>query len=194
MSIAFVVSLMGLTSVPRMRKPFPSSAGDVAVDRRLVLRSCAGAVSLPAALAGAAERTPSTDAIAQYKESLSPSQFHILFEQGTEPPWSSSLVEEKRSGLYRCAACGTPLFSSSAKFNSNTGWPSFYEKLNSVRRASDIPFVWSLVGTEVFCANCKGHLGHLFGDGVLWQTPTGLRYCIDGLALDFEPAPSQARG
>ncbi|GBQ20673.1 peptide methionine sulfoxide reductase [Acetobacter estunensis NRIC 0472] len=114
---------------------------------------------------------------------LTPEQAYILREHGTERPGSSPLNFEKREGVYRCAACGTPLFSSATKYESGSGWPSFFAPLpDAVETTTDTSH--GMVRTEVHCAKCKGHLGHEFPDG---PEPTGLRYCMNGLVLDFQP-------
>jgi peptide-methionine (R)-S-oxide reductase len=119
----------------------------------------------------------------QWEETLSPSQFHVLREHGTERAGTSPLNVEKRDGTFYCAGCGQPLFSSSAKFESGTGWPSFWQPLDSaVETSEDRSYFMSR--TEVHCANCGGHLGHVFRDG---PRPTGLRYCMNGVAMKFEP-------
>lgn len=146
----------------------------------------------PALAIPAGEPVLSKEELAQWRAKLPKAQYKILFGRGTEPPNSSPLVKEKRSGTFFCAACSTPLFASSTKFDSKTGWPSFYDALNGVQPVSDNKAVWALLGTEVHCATCKGHLGDLFADGYLWGTPTNLRYCIDGLALSFQPASAPA--
>ncbi|MFT8720166.1 peptide-methionine (R)-S-oxide reductase MsrB [Acetobacter sp.] len=114
---------------------------------------------------------------------LSPDQLRILREHGTERPGSSPLNHEKRSGLYLCAGCGHPLFSSATKYESGSGWPSFFQPLpDAVETQTDISH--GMERTEVHCAHCKGHLGHVFPDG---PPPTGARYCMNGLVLDFQP-------
>lgn len=120
---------------------------------------------------------------AQWKSRLSPAAFAVLRQHATEPPGSSPLDHEKRKGTYYCAGCDLALFSSHTKFESGTGWPSFYEPLvHAVATQAD----YSLFEprTEVHCSRCGGHLGHVFDDG---PKPTGLRYCINGLALQFKP-------
>ena len=115
---------------------------------------------------------------------LTPEQQRVLREHGTEPPRSSPLDKEYRAGRYYCVGCGAPLFESGAKFNSGTGWPSFFAPLEGAL-ATTVDRSHGMVRTEVHCARCSGHLGHVFPDG---PKPTGLRYCINGVVLRFEPA------
>jgi peptide-methionine (R)-S-oxide reductase len=124
---------------------------------------------------------PKTDD--QWRAALTPEQFQVLREHGTERAWTSPLNSEHRAGLFRCAGCGQELFKSDSKFDSGTGWPSFFVPLeNAVGTTTDRKS--GMVRTEVHCSRCKGHLGHVFEDG---PRPTGLRYCMNGVALDFEP-------
>jgi peptide-methionine (R)-S-oxide reductase len=120
----------------------------------------------------------------QWREELSPERFHIMREQGTEPPFTGAYTYEKADGMYRCGACGAELFSSDSKFDSGTGWPSFTEPTvaESVELRPDHSH--GMVRTEVVCANCGGHLGHVFDDG---PGPEGKRYCINSCSLDLEP-------
>jgi peptide-methionine (R)-S-oxide reductase len=121
---------------------------------------------------------------AQWRAKLGPAAFDILRQQGTEPPFTSPLLNEHRLGLFACAGCDLPLFDSKTKFDSGTGWPSFYQPLkNAVLQSADSSL--GMDRTEVHCRRCGGHLGHVFDDG---PQPTGLRYCMDGLALAFKPA------
>jgi peptide-methionine (R)-S-oxide reductase len=121
---------------------------------------------------------------AEWKKLLTPAQYYILRQQGTEDPFSSPLLNEHRLGTFNCAGCALPLFSSKTKFDSGTGWPSFYQPLPNAVQTSDDDSL-GMDRTEVHCRRCGGHLGHVFPDG---PPPTGLRYCMDGAALTFTPA------
>jgi methionine-R-sulfoxide reductase len=123
---------------------------------------------------------------AEWQAELTREQFKILREHGTERAFTSPLNDEKRDGVFTCAACGERLFDARTKFDSGTGWPSFWEPRDGAVGTS-VDRSWFMVRTEVHCARCGGHLGHVFEDG---PKPTGLRYCINGVALDFEPAGS----
>jgi peptide-methionine (R)-S-oxide reductase len=120
---------------------------------------------------------------AEWKQTLTPEQFHVLREHGTERAGTSPLNFEKRSGTFACAACGQPLFTSDTKFESGTGWPSFYKPIDgAIETTTDRSY--GMTRIEVHCAQCGGHLGHVFPDG---PRPTGERYCMNGVALDFKP-------
>lgn len=119
----------------------------------------------------------------EWRKNLDAQQFDVLRREGTERPWTSEYLNEKRPGTYVCAGCGNPLFDASAKFDSGTGWPSFYEAMDGAfETRKDFKLVWPR--TEYHCAKCGGHHGHVFEDG---PQPTGLRYCNNGVALRFEP-------
>ena len=120
----------------------------------------------------------------ELKEKLTPEEYYVLREKGTEAPGTGELLYEKRNGVYVCKVCGNQLFASGTKFDSGTGWPSFWQPLPNAIRTSDDTSL-GMDRTEVHCRRCGGHLGHVFPDG---PPPTGLRYCMDGLALTFTPA------
>lgn len=122
----------------------------------------------------------------QWRDELSPEQFAVLREAATERPWTGELLDEERAGLYTCAACGAELFKSGTKFDSGCGWPSFYESVRpeAVELLEDRSL--GVVRTEVRCASCGSHLGHVFDDG--FGTPTGDRYCMNSISLNFSPA------
>lgn len=120
----------------------------------------------------------------EWKAILTADEFNVLRKEATERPYSSDLLKEKRDGVFACAGCKLPLFASLTKYNSGTGWPSFWAPLSADRLGfKEDRKLWA-VRTEVHCIRCKGHLGHVFKDG---PPPTGLRYCLNGVALDFVP-------
>jgi peptide-methionine (R)-S-oxide reductase len=121
---------------------------------------------------------------AEWRKLLTPAQYAVLRKDGTEPPYTSPLLHEERKGIFACAGCGADLFSSATKFDSGTGWPSFWAPLdNAVVTKEDRSFF--MTRTAVSCRRCDGHLGHVFDDG---PKPTGLRYCMNGVAMIFKPA------
>lgn len=120
----------------------------------------------------------------EWREQLGQQSYHILREAGTEAPFTSPLLDEHRKGIFACKGCATPLFSSDTKYDSRTGWPSFWDVLpNAIVERTDYKI--GVPRTETLCKTCGGHLGHVFKDG---PQPTGLRYCMNGLALSFQPA------
>ena len=119
----------------------------------------------------------------EWRKMLTPDQFHVLREHGTERAGTSPLNREKRDGTFKCAGCGKPLFSAGTKFESGTSWPSFFRPIEgAIETTTDRSYGTTRI--EVHCAQCGGHLGHLFPDG---PKPTGERYCMNGVALDFDP-------
>ncbi len=158
--------------------------------RRMLLLAGSGGLALlvlgrggPRSSAQAAGRFAITHTDEEWRAMLTPEQFAVLRQEGTERPFSSPLNDEHRHGRFACAGCGQPLFSSETKFNSGTGWPSFWAPLEGgVATTEDRKL--GMVRTEVHCRQCGGHLGHVFDDG---PQPTGLRYCMNGVAMTFKP-------
>lgn len=120
---------------------------------------------------------------AEWRETLTPRQYHVLREKGTEPPFSDADAHVSEKGIYRCAGCGQQLFRSDEKFESGTGWPSFWQPARPEAVETEADRAHGMVRTEVMCSACGGHLGHVFDDG---PRPTGLRYCINAAALSLE--------
>lgn len=152
--------------------------------RRSILIAGAAALMVGPGRARAAEAFEVTRSESEWRKLLTPAQYRVLREEDTEPAFSSPLDDEHREGTFFCAGCDLPLYSSKAKYDSGTGWPSFWEPLpDAVATKAD----WGLLGrrTEVHCRRCGGHLGHVFDDG---PQPTGKRYCMNGLAMVFRPA------
>jgi peptide-methionine (R)-S-oxide reductase len=150
--------------------------------RGLASVAAANLPQIRAAWSAGEDRVVRSDA--EWRKLLTANQYAILRKDGTEPPFTSPLLHEERRGTFACAGCGLDLFSSSTKFDSGTGWPSFWAPLdNAVNTKGDRSF--GMTRTAVTCRRCDGHLGHVFDDG---PKPTGLRYCMNGVALTFKPA------
>jgi peptide-methionine (R)-S-oxide reductase len=132
-------------------------------------------------------KTDKTDA--EWQETLAPAQYAVLRKHATEPRGSSPLNKEKREGTFTCAGCGKSLFTSDTKYESGSGWPSFYAPLADDAVGTTEDQTYGMTRTEVHCADCGGHLGHVFPDG---PKPTGLRYCMNGAALEFKPGKDNA--
>ncbi len=152
------------------------------MNRRLFLSTTIAALGL--GRAARAETFEFTLTDAEWKARLSPTAYDVLRHEGTEPAGSSPLDREKRKGTFHCAGCDLPLFSSDTKYDSGTGWPSFYQPLANAVGTKDDPGIFGS-RTEVHCRRCGGHLGHVFDDG---PQPTGKRYCMNGVSLAFVPA------
>ncbi len=148
-----------------------------------VLAAGAAAWLLPGESAQAAT-FPLTLSDAEWRKRLSREAYAVLRQQGTETAGTSPLLQEKRVGVFACAGCDLPLFSSTTKYESGTGWPSFWTPINAKAIGTHVDRAYGMVRTEVHCNRCGGHQGHVFDDG---PKPTGLRYCINGLSLKFVP-------
>jgi peptide-methionine (R)-S-oxide reductase len=156
---------------------YASSAIAAAMMAGLTRRRAANA----APATGGDYRVVHTDA--QWRKLLSPAAYEVLRQAGTEPPFTSPLLHEERVGVFNCAGCALPLYASATKYDSGTGWPSFWDHLpGAILTSEDDSF--GMQRTEVHCSQCGGHLGHVFPDG---PQPTGLRYCMNGVALSFTP-------
>lgn len=127
----------------------------------------------------------------EWRELLSPEQFEVCRRKGTERPFSGRYADCKEDGIYRCACCGNPLFDARAKYDSGSGWPSFWEPLAADRVRTESDASLGMLRTEVLCARCDAHLGHVFPDG---PEPTGQRYCMNSVALDLDPRDEEGAG
>ena len=167
----------------RLLPAVPAAALVVAVVALVSLPADGGPATRPA---GSAAVEPWPEAkIEAAADKLSPEAYNVLREEGTEPAFSSDLLKGKGAGVYACKLCDLPVYSSETKFDSGTGWPSFYQPIEPGHVAEVVDRSMGMTRTEVECARCGSHLGHVFDDG---PEPTGLRHCINGVALTFRPA------